>query len=138
MFLVHIRTQARRLGTLCLLSMIAVSQRVEAQVYNGGGPLQGANATNGLVGIPHSANPRSVIITILQTVLSFMSLIAVATVIIAGIYLVVGLGSDDSKDKAKKIIQYTLIGLIIILLSQVIVNLVTSFLANQISGQPPL
>ena len=100
-------------------------------IYNGGGPTAGVFATNGLA-VPTATDPRAVIIRILETVLSFMSLISVGAVIIAGIYLIVGMGSDDSREKAKKIIFYTLIGLTIILLSRVIVSLVTVILANDI------
>lgn len=124
---------AHRLGTLSLWCGWAFVQTASAQVYNGPGPLSGAQATlPALAGLSASTNPRSAIIAILQSVLTFVSLAAVTAVIIAGIYLIVGLGSDDSKEKAKKIIQYTLIGLMIILFSEVIVGLVTNYLANQI------
>ncbi len=104
-------------------------QPVWASVYNGGGPLAGVTATSGL-SVPTTTDPRAVIISILSTVLSFMALFAVAAVIVAGIYLIVSLGSDESREKAKKIILYTLIGLIIILMSRAIVGLVTVILAT--------
>ncbi len=104
-----------------------------APAYNGDGPLTGVNITNGL-GIPHDSDPRVVIINILNGVLSFMALVSVATIIIAGIYLIVGLGSDESKEKAKHIVQYTLIGLVLILFSRVIVSLVTVYLASQVGA----
>lgn len=112
--------------------MMSLQVAVAAPIYNGGGPLEGLDATSGLAGIPN-AEPRETITNILQAVLSYMALIAVAAVIVAGIYLIVGLGSDESKDKAKKIIQYTLTGLAIILFARIIVNLVTLYLADQIS-----
>lgn len=105
---------------------------VAAPIYNGGGPLEGVDATDGLAGIP-TAEPRETITSILEAILSYMALLSVAAIIIAGIYLIVGLGSDESKDKAKKIVQYTLIGLAIILFARIIVSLITVFLADQIS-----
>lgn len=111
---------------------MALQAAAAAPIYNGGGPLEGVDATTGLQGIPN-AEPRETITGILQAVLSYMALIAVAAIIVAGIYLIVGFGADDSKDKAKKIIQYTLVGLAIILFSRIIVSLVTVMLADQIS-----
>ena len=103
---------------------------VLAQVYGGPGVQGGVNSTGGIQ-LPQ-ADLRTVATNIMIKVLSFLSLIAVAVIIIAGIYLIVGLGSDESKEKAKKIIQYTLIGLLIVLFSRVIVNIITVFLAQQI------
>lgn len=128
-----LRSQAHRIGTVFGGMALASAEAVSAQVYNGGGAVAGLAATSGLQGIPRDDDPRAIIINIITSVLSFMALIAVTTVIIAGIYLIVGMGSDDSKDKAKKIIQYTLIGLLVILFSRVIVGLVTNYLANQIA-----
>lgn len=126
-------TLARMTSFLFAFAMMAF-QTVAAQgpIYTGGGPLEGLNAAAGLT-VPQDADPRVVITSILSSILSFMALVSVAAIIIAGIYLIVGLGSDESKDKAKKIIQYTLIGLVIILFSRVIVSLVTVYLASQVS-----
>lgn len=124
--------QASRITALFTSVLMSVQSVLAAPVYQGGGPLAGVNATTGLAGIPHDGNPRGIIINILQSVLSFMSLVSVATIVIAGIYMIVGLGSDDSKEKAKKIIMYTLIGLSIILFSQIIVGLVTRYLVDQV------
>ncbi len=104
--------------------------KIAAQVYNGGGLQDGVNST-GNFNLPN-ADLRTVVLNILETVLSFLALAAVVVVIIAGIYLIVGLGSDESRDKAKKIIQYTLIGLLIVLFSRVIVGLVTIFIAQRV------
>lgn len=64
--------------------------------------------------------------------MSFAALIAVVMIIIAGIYLLFSFGNDDTKDKAKKIIYYTLIGLVILLFARILVELVTVFLAQQV------
>lgn len=126
-------TTLARLTAATLLWSVGFFSAVSAQpIYTGNGPLSGVTAATGLKGIPTGSDPRAVVISILSTILSFLSLAAVTTVIIAGIYLIIGLGSDDSRDKAKKIIQYTLIGLLIVLFSQVIVNLVTVYLASQV------
>jgi hypothetical protein len=56
----------------------------------------------------------------------------VAAIIIAGIYMIISLGNDEQIEKAKKIIKYTLIGLVIILFSRVLVGLVTHFLYSAV------
>ena len=101
-----------------------------AQVYGGPGIEGGVNSTSGIQ-LPQT-DLRTVATNVMIKVLSFLSLAAVAVIIIAGIYLIVGLGSDESKEKAKKIIQYTLIGLVIVLFSRVIVSIITVFLAQQV------
>ncbi len=76
------------------------------------------------INIPGSSGDiRQVITDVLNTVLNFVGLLAVVAIVIAGIWLIVGMGSDDSKDRAKKIILYTVIGLVIILLAKLIVSL---------------
>jgi hypothetical protein len=111
--------------------LLFTTQSAIAQIYNGGGPTAGVTATTGLA-VPTTTDPRDVVTKILNAILSFMAVIAVAAIIVAGIYLIVGMGSDDSREKAKKIIFYTLIGLLIILFSRIIVGLVTVYIASQI------
>ncbi|MDD5103886.1 MAG: hypothetical protein PHX93_05850 [Candidatus Peribacteraceae bacterium] len=72
-------------------------------------------------------NLQGTIINITMKVLGFVSLIAVVVIIIAGIWLIVGLGSDASKETAKKIVIYTIIGLILILAARAIVMFVLDF-----------
>ena len=75
---------------------------------------------------------RKIIVAIINAILSFVALIAVAVIVIAGIRLIVSQGEDDAKDKAKKMIIFALAGLAIILLARVIVGLITNYLAKQI------
>lgn len=102
-----------------------------AQVFNGGGIDAGLEPASEVTGVLDE-NPRTVVLKILAAILNYLALIAVIMVIIAGFYLVLSMGNDEQKDKAKKIIQYTLIGLVVILFSRVIVALVTVWLADQI------
>ncbi len=115
-----------------LASVFSYVQVAAAQVFNGPGIEGAIDQANGIVGLP-SGDVRTTIIRIVQTVLSFLALAAVITIIIAGIWLIVGMGSDESRERAKKIILYTLVGLIIVLFARVIVGLVTVFLASQIA-----
>ena len=109
----------------------AWAHTASAQVFNGPGIPGGLAAAGGIAGLP-TGDVRSTIIRILSTVLSFLALAAVLTIIIAGIILLVSLGNEDSKERAKRIIFYTLIGLVIVLFARVIVGIVTVYLASQV------
>jgi uncharacterized protein involved in response to NO len=102
-----------------------------AQVYNGGGIDDGIDLADDITGVA-TADPRVVAINIIEAVLSYLALIAVAMVIAAGVYLIVSLGNDDNKEKAKKIVYYTIIGLIVVLFARIIVSLVTIWLPSQV------
>ena len=102
-----------------------------AAVFNGTGISGGLGVAGGVVGVSHGSIFHTVV-SVIQAVLSLLAVVAVGTVVIAGIYMIVGLGSDDSKEKAKKIITNTLIGLTVVLFCRVIVGLVTHFLASQV------
>ncbi len=98
--------------------------------FDGPGILGGLDSVSGIAGLP-DGDVRATIIRILLSVLSFLALAAVITIIIAGIILIVSLGNEEQKERAKRIIFYTLIGLVIILFARVIVGLVTVYLAGQ-------
>jgi hypothetical protein len=103
-----------------------------ATVFDGPGILGGLDAAGGVAGLP-DGDVRATIIRILRSVLSFLALAAVITIIIAGIILILSLGNEEQKDRAKRIIFYTLIGLVIVLFARVIVGIVTVYLASQVS-----
>lgn len=111
-------------------SMLALPATAIAQVYNGGGINAGVAAAGGL-GLA-TGNPFYILLNVIRIVLNLMGIIAMAAIIIAGIYMIISLGNDDQIEKAKKIIKYTLIGLIVILFARVIVGLVTHFLYSAV------
>jgi PKD repeat protein len=63
---------------------------------------------------------RAFILNVLNWVLSFLGLIAIAVIIFAGYTYVVG--GEESNEKAKKMILYAAIGIIVILSSYALVN----------------
>ena len=73
---------------------------------------------------------RSGVLQILDVVLSFMALIAVIYIVIAGIRLVVSQGEEQEKDKAKKTILYVIIGLIVIVLARVVIGFIITEAPN--------
>ncbi len=122
---------------LFLLSLLASSaafrtESVTAQVFDGPGLIGGVELADNVEDLPDADNPRQTVVDILEAILNFVALIAVIMVIIAGFYLVLSMGNEEQRDKAKRIILYTLAGLIVILFARIIVGLVTVFLADQL------
>jgi len=76
---------------------------------------------------------RTIIIDIVTELLTFVALIATVVIIIAGIYLVAGAGSDSSKERAKNIVIYTIVGLLVIILAAAFV----SFIIDASGGGSP-
>ncbi len=109
------------------LIVIALSAAIVAIIANATG-MEGIfgpipNLGDGTISI---SNPRQAVLDILKTILSYMALIAVVVIVIAGIMLVVSMGEEGPKDRAKKIIFYAIVGLLIILFASAIVGLVDS------------
>src|SRR3989344_9573733 len=88
-----------------------------AQSYEGDGVEPGLEPAKD-INVPHE-DLRILATKIIASVLSYLALAAVTVIVIAGIYLIVGQGSDASKEKAKKITKYTLIGLLVVLFSRI-------------------
>jgi zinc transporter ZupT len=130
------QSRVRRLLTHAAASAITLCAAIgahsaSASVFNGGGLQEGLASATMVKGLA-SGNVRTSVTRIITTVLNFLGLIATAMVIIAGIYYITSLGEDDRKEKAKKIIQGTLLGLMIVLFARTIVGLVTVYLAGQL------
>jgi type IV secretory pathway VirB2 component (pilin) len=87
---------------------------------------------NPQAGAPPSATAQGTlgqnITNIINFALGLLGLIAVAFLIFAGIMMVTAGGDQANIDKAKKIITYAVIGIVIILLSYTIVTFVTTAL----------
>lgn len=64
---------------------------------------------------------------LLFTVLTYMGLLAVVVIIIGSIMLIAGLGSDESRDRIRKILIFTFVGFIIIAFAGAIVQFVLGF-----------
>lgn len=68
------------------------------------------------------------ITTIINYFLGLLGLIAVAFLIYAGILMVTAGGNDEQVTKARKVIMYAVVGIVIILLSYTVVTFVSSAL----------
>ena len=113
--------------------LLTVAQPVLAD--NGGGFYSGEGVEGGIdqanaFETGGGTDVRETLTNILFGVLTFMGFIAVLMIVIAGIYLIIGGADEQQRDKAKKIVLYTVIGLLIILLAGAMVQ----FVATEIVG----
>lgn len=75
-------------------------------------------------GLATDTNISVAIVSIIESILDFILIIAVLFVIIAGIRLIVSGGDEGAKDKAKTTIIYVIAGIIVVLFARVIVSFV--------------
>jgi len=62
--------------------------------------------------------------SVIQTVLTFLGIIAVLVIVVAGIRLIIGGADEQQREKARNAVLYAVIGLILVLLAGAIVNFV--------------
>lgn len=67
------------------------------------------------------------IVNITKTVLTYMTLIAVVMIIIAGIMLIFSLGEDSTRDRVKKMVIYVIVGLLLILVARAFIIFILGF-----------
>jgi len=91
----------------------------------GGAALGGASE----IALSGSTDVRQTLRNTLFTVLSYVGLLAVAVICIAGITYILNGGNDSARERAKNIIIYTIVGLIVILLASAIINFFGSLVA---------
>ncbi len=103
-------------GAIALLSFIPVASA--ALITPGDVPGEIAAATGG------EGSIKSLALKIVNYFLTFLGIIAVMMIIYGGVTYVTAAGKQESIDSAKKIILYSLVGIIIILLSFAIVSTV--------------
>ena len=103
------------------LTLRGLLPRAAAQVFDGPG-LGGGVELAGQIDGPLHGTLREVILSFLYKALSFLALAAVIMIVAAGFYMVLSNGSDEAKDKAKKIILYVIIGLVIIFIARSLVG----------------
>ncbi|MFA5800431.1 MAG: hypothetical protein WC840_05755 [Candidatus Peribacteraceae bacterium] len=91
-------------------------------VYGGdGGLAAGLRTAAGLGGIVGDTSITQLIINVITFILNIVLILAVLAVIIAGLYLITSAGEEGQKEKAKKIIFYALIGILVVIFSRAIV-----------------
>ncbi len=108
-------------------ALLLLPQLTKAAVFDGGGIWAGLGAANNINGLTHQPL-RFVIINIVIRLLNFLALAATIVIVAAGVYLILGFGEDDAREKAKKMITYTAVGLFIVFVARVIVGFVFAVL----------
>ena len=103
----------------CALTLIAIP-RIALAV---GSDLGGADEIE-VGGGGGGGDLKKTIIDIVRKILTFVVVLAVAMIIFAGIAIMIG--DEQWKQTGKKMIIYTIVGLLIIMLAQAIVNFVLS------------
>ncbi len=119
----HRYLQAGIVGVVLAVMMSMSNLHLTGAVFGGGTVQQGIAAASSVGGLA-TGSINETIGRIIIAILSVTTTIAVLTIVIAGMYLILSLGDEGQKDKAKKIIQYTVVGLIVILLAQIIIDFV--------------
>ena len=97
-----------------------------AQVYGGCGILCGIGSASGITGLAQATSVTELIFKIINFILDIALILAVLAIIIAGLYLITSQGDEGQKDKAKRIIFYAIIGILLILFSRAIVMVTNS------------
>lgn len=119
------RCLRRSLSALTVLLSCA-APKAFAQVYSGCGIFCGIDSAGGIDGLSQSKSITELIMIVITFILDIALIIAVLAIIIAGMYLITSNGDEGQKDKAKQIIWYCILGILLILFSRAIVMLVNS------------
>lgn len=106
---------------VAIVALVALPHFSFAQV--GEGYSRGENAAD-QAGLTKNTDIKEIITNVLYSILGFLGVIAVFALIVAGITYMTSLGDEKKAEAAKQTIFYVVIGLILILLSGAIVNLV--------------
>lgn len=120
-------------GLLLFASFFFFVPHAWAAVFDGPGLAGGLEAAAGISGVVVDDLPNF-IQTVLSRILTFVNLAALVAIVVAGLYLILGFGSESAKDTAKRIIIYTCVGLLIINIAVLIVRIFSTAFAYDFSG----
>lgn len=107
----------------------SASKAAASSVFTGDDIANGINAATAINTGTTNSGPnglRGPIENLLFEVLSYMGLAAVVVIVIGAILLIAGLGSDDSRERIRKILIYTFVGLLVIAAAGTIVRFIGS------------
>lgn len=85
-------------------------------------------------GITHTDDFTDFVLKLVNFALPYLTLAAFLGYVVAGFYYVTAFGNDEQLQKAKKILIWSSIGLILVILSYAIVNLLTGQLVEGLAG----
>ena len=109
---------------LAIIALSLPSKAFAVTVFRGGGTIiPPAGAFSGLSGL----SVGQIIVRITGTILNFAAIVAIAAIVIAGFMLIFDWGNDQMKDRAKKTVIFTVIGLLVLMFVRAMVQFVLSF-----------
>ena len=114
---------------LVLLTPVQLLQANEFPGYTGGGVEEGVEQAEGF-GTGGSGNVVLTVQNLIYAALSFLALAALIVVIVAGITLLIGGQSEEQRGKAKNMLLWGLVGILIILFASAIVRYVVGAMFN--------
>lgn len=136
-----LKTKTLKIGLLALLLALGVAVSLAAPTV----VLAQGNAIDGSGSVPQgegltppncedfpdlckedTQNIRTAVIKVVNYFLGFLGLVCVVIIVYAGVQLVLSVGNDAAVKKATKIIQYMVLGLILVFLAYAIVNFAVS------------
>lgn len=94
-------------------------------VFQGGGLQTGIDEAKNITGVSQR-ELRPFIVNAITTVVNILGLLAAASIIICGMILIFSFGEETTKDKAKKGVLYSAIGLLVILFAKALVTFITT------------
>lgn len=113
------------LVTLFLLSLDGGT--LKASIFDGAGLRGGLGIAQGNLngsGIRMDANLVIVIVSIINAVLPYAAIATLVALVTAGFFFILGFGSDTAIQRAKKIMIWSIVGLIVILFAFIITQFI--------------
>lgn len=104
-----------------------------AQVFDGGGITDGlsqAQAELSGSGIREETDVILVIVSVINAILPYAAIAAFIAFIVSGFLFILGFGSETAIQRAKKIMTWSAIGLVVILFSFVLTNFIITILGT--------
>jgi hypothetical protein len=111
--------------TLFLFSVSGGSLR--ASIFDGAGLVGGLQEAEGELsgsGIRTDNNIVLVIVAIINAILPYAALAALVAFVVAGFFFILGFGSDTAIQRAKKIMIWSAVGLVVILFALIITRFI--------------
>jgi hypothetical protein len=113
------------LVTVLIVVGLSLVPDVSAQIYSGGGlqlPDQSAGAPTEIRGISHEESLINLIIGWTNFLLPFVNVLSIAAIVAAGLMYIVSFTNDELHSKAKSILIYVTIGIVLVYSAFTIVN----------------
>lgn len=117
------------IGIISLLLIISLSVQNSSADFAGSFKEVANFAGTAGVNVPSSA--KALIISILNIILTLTAIIALIALVYAAFLMITHMGEEDVVKKAKNIIKYAIVGLILLGISAVVVNTVVNEIINK-------